>query len=102
MSSPTHGLSTMAKSLYRTENLELAALLRQLREDAGLVQSTLAERLGRNQTYVSNVELAIRRLDLVELRDYCSALEIGLGNLIAKWESRIEPTKPRRTSGKRK
>ena len=79
----------MAKSLYRTENLELAALLRQLREDAGMVQTTLAERLGRNQTFVSNVELAIRRLDLVELRDYCVGLDISLRDLVDRWEARI-------------
>ena len=79
----------MAKTLYRTENLELAALLRQLREEAGLVQTTLAERLGRNQTYVSNIELAIRRLDVVELRDYCSALDITLSTFIEQWEARL-------------
>lgn len=84
----------MAKSLYRTENLELASLLRQLREEAGIVQATLGERLGRNQTYISNVELAIRRLDLVELRDYCVGLNIKLSDLISQWESRILP--PRR------
>ncbi len=79
----------MAKSLYRTENLELAALLRQLREDAGMVQTTLAERLRRNQTFVSNVELAIRRLELVELRDYCVGLDISLRDLVDRWEARI-------------
>ena len=85
-----------AKSLYRTENLELAALLRQLREEAGMVQTALGERLGRNQTYVSNVELGIRRLDLVELRDYCAGLGIGLKKLIDQWETRIEQSpKPR-------
>lgn len=89
----------MAKTLYRTENLELAALLRQLREDAGLVQTGLADRLGRNQTFVSNVELGIRRLDLVELRDYCQGLDIGLVQLIERWEAVL--SKPRR-SGKRK
>lgn len=89
----------MAKSLYRTENLELAALLRQLREEAGMIQTVLAERLGRNQTYVSNVELAIRRLDLVELRDYCVGLDIGLGDLIERWEKRLQPaSKPRQRS----
>lgn len=79
----------VAKSLYRIENLELAALLRDLREDAGMVQTTLAERLERTQTFVSNVELAIRRLDLVELRDYCAGLEITLGDLVERWETRI-------------
>lgn len=92
----------MAKTLYRTENLELAALLRQLREEAGLVQTGLADRLGRNQTFVSNVELGIRRLDLVELRDYCQSLDISLVKLIERWETRLRPaTKPRRV-GKRK
>lgn len=79
----------VAKSLYRVENLELAALLRQLREEGGMVQTALAERLGRNQTFVSNVELAIRRLDLVELRDYCAGLGISLSDLVKRWEARI-------------
>lgn len=93
----------MGKSLYRTENIELAALLRELREATGLVQTALGERMGRNQTYVSNVELGIRRLDLVELRDYCAALDIDLRDLIARWEARIAPTpkRKRRPAGKR-
>ena len=93
----------MAKSLYRIENLELAALLREVREDAGMVQTTLAERIGRNQTFVSNVELAIRRLDMVELRDYCAGLGISLCDLIERWESRLQNTsKSKRGAGKRK
>ena len=92
----------MSKTLYRTENLELAALLRQLREDAGMVQTTLAERMGRNQTFVSNVELGIRRLDLVELRDYCASLNISLAKLIEQWEARIKPAGPRSSQKKRK
>lgn len=93
----------MAKSLYRTENLELAALLRQLREDAGMVQTSLAQRLGRTQTYVSNVELGIRRLDLVELRDYCVAgLGIKLQDLIAQWEQRIPAAAKPKSAGRRR
>lgn len=86
----------MAKSLYRTENLELAALLRSLREATGQTQTQFATRIARNQTYVSNVELGIRRLDLVELRDYCAGLNTHLGELIAQWESRIQPGVKRR------
>ena len=85
----------MAKSLYRIENMELASLLRELREAVPMVQTALAERLGRNQTFVSNVELGIRRLDLVELRDYCVGLGISLGEFIKKWELRIPPVKKR-------
>ena len=86
----------MTKTLYRAENIELAALLRQLREQAGLVQTGLAERLGRNQTFVSNVELGIRRLDLVELRDYCQGLGIPLAALIQLWEARLPQAKSKR------
>lgn len=91
----------MAKSLYRTENLELAALLRQMREDAGMIQTALGERIGRNQAYVSNVELGIRRLDLVELRDYCVGLNVSLKKLIEQWEARIERL-PKSKSGRRR
>lgn len=87
----------MAKSLYRAENLQLAALLRALREEAGLVQTALGARMGRGQTYVSNVELAIRRLDLVELRDYCAGLGIGLRDLVDRWEKEMRASEsPRR------
>lgn len=91
----------MAKSLYRIENIMLAELLRSLREQSGDVQTKLADRLGRNQTYVSTVELAIRRLDLVELRDYCSALGISLQDLVAQWEEAISAI-PKPPRGKRK
>jgi len=79
----------VAKSLYRAEHLALAALLRQAREDVGLVQAALAKQLGRNQSYVSSVELGIRRLDVVELRDYCAGLSLDLGDLVAQWEAQI-------------
>jgi transcriptional regulator with XRE-family HTH domain len=81
----------VAKSLYRPENLELASVLRELREATGETQTQFAGRLGRGQTYVSNVELGIKRLDLVEVRDYCAALGIPLATLIAQWEKRISP-----------
>lgn len=68
-----------------------------------MVQTAFGERLGRGQTYVSNVELGIRRLDLVELRDYCAALGIGLPQLIERWEMRIEQApKPERPTRRRK
>lgn len=92
----------MAKSLYRTENLELAALLREVREAEGLVQTALGERMGRGQTYVSNVELGIRRLDVVELRDYCSALGIELRDLVARWESRITRSTVTKNRGRKR
>ena len=79
----------MAKTLYRLENIALASLLRELREQAGLIQEAFGQRIGRGQTYVSNVELGIRRLDLVELRDYCAGLGVPLADLVKRWEARL-------------
>ena len=93
----------MAKSLYRPENLELAAILRGIREDSGQTQTQFAARLDRGRTYVSNVELGIKRLDLVEVRDYCAALGVPLASLIAQWEERISPlVSPKATKRLRK
>jgi transcriptional regulator with XRE-family HTH domain len=67
----------------------LRDLLRQMRKDAGLRQSELAERLGKPQSFVSKVETGERRLDLIELRDYCAGCGIDLRSFIGLLEERI-------------
>lgn len=62
------------------------ALLRQLRSDAGLRQSELAQRLGRPQSYVSKYEAGERRLDILELRDICDAVGVPLQELVRRFE----------------
>jgi len=52
----------------------VATRLRELREQRGLHQQTVAERLGRTQTYVSRYENGGRHLDLIELLDVLLAL----------------------------
>lgn len=93
----------MRKTLHRPENLALIELLRELRLGADLRQAELAQRLGVNQNFVSNVEQGIRRLDLVELRDYAAALGVPFLELTAAWDTRIADAirTPRVRSGKR-
>ncbi|HET7525594.1 MAG TPA: helix-turn-helix transcriptional regulator [Burkholderiaceae bacterium] len=58
-----------------------AAMLRmlvQLREDAGVKQTELAERLGITQSEVSKFERGERALDVLRLRAWLGALGIGL------------------------
>ena len=76
----------MAKTVHRPEYEALATLLRDARLKANLTQGDLAKRLSRSQVYVSNVENTVRRLDVLELRDYCLALGLGLERLLARWE----------------
>lgn len=77
----------MNKSIHTPEHGRLVALLRQLREQAGLRQEELAERLGVNQTWVSKYEVGERRLDLVQLRCVCRALGVSVGEVVNRWEA---------------
>lgn len=76
----------MEKSLPTKEHRQLAALLRALREEAGLTQIDLAQRLNETQSAISKVESGQRRLDLIQLSTYTRALGIKLRTLIDRWE----------------
>ncbi len=75
------------KSIHSPEHDRLAALLRQLREDAEVRQVDLAEALGKPQSFVSKVESGERRLDLLELRTYCEALDVSLVDFVGRFEA---------------
>jgi hypothetical protein len=51
----------------------LRSLLRTIREEAGLSQLDLAERLGKPQSFVCKSELGERRIDFLETLDFCDA-----------------------------
>lgn len=68
------------------QQLRLQALLRQLRENAGLRQQDVADRLGEPQSFVSKYESGERRLDLVELSAVCEVLGIKLSEFVAQLE----------------
>lgn len=76
----------MGTTIHSAEHRRLVALLQERREKAGLRQSELAERLGRHQSFVSKYENGERRLDLVEVRAICAALDASLVGLIRRWE----------------
>ena len=63
----------------------LAALLRQVRLDANLTQSQLAEKIGQTQSYVSKYESGEQRLDLIELEAVCKAVDILLTDFVERY-----------------
>lgn len=75
----------MEKSITTRRHRELAALLRRIREEAGLTQQELAARLQVTQSVVSKAESGQRRLDLVQLESYCQALGTTLTELVRRW-----------------
>jgi transcriptional regulator with XRE-family HTH domain len=80
----------MPKSIFSTEQIALQNLLRKVRSEAGLTQAALAKKLNRPQSFVSKYEIGERRLDLVELRQVCAALNVSLTRFVKRFEN-IEP-----------
>jgi len=70
------------KSIYSAEYQQLCALLRQLRQDAGLTQTQVAEHLAVPQSFVSKYESGERRLDVIELRYVAEALGHNLMDVV--------------------
>ena len=76
----------MEKSIYSQEYSRFLELLRDARENKGLTQTEVAQRLGQTQSFVSKVERGERRLDIVELRAFCSALGLSLLKFVEEIE----------------
>lgn len=73
----------------RTEHHTLLGLLKEMRIEAGLRQVDLAEKLHVPQSMISKYEVGERRVDLLELRDICAALEISLVEFVQELEKRL-------------
>ncbi len=89
----------MEKSVYREENLALLRLLRQCRVESGLTQGEFAKALERPQSFVSDIERGLRRLDLVQLRDICQVLGIGLVQFVERFEGALREIEPEQAPG---
>lgn len=62
--------------LHTPEYEQFLVLLTQSRCDRGISQTELSKRLGKTQQYVSRCEVGERRLDLIELHEWCEALGV--------------------------
>ena len=73
------------RDLLRTRRYEaLRAILKQARTDVGLSQAQTAALIGRPQTYISDIETDVRRLDVVEFLRLAKALKLAPATVIAK------------------
>lgn len=65
------------KAQHRRSYVRLRALLRDLREKAGLTQRELGKRLRRPHSWIYNCETGNRRVDLTEFCDWCLACNVS-------------------------
>lgn len=68
----------------------LMTFLRDARTRTGLRQADVANRMKAPQSMVSKYELGERRLDVLELRDVCSALGLSLTDFVRELEMRLD------------
>ena len=80
----------MSKTIHRRETQLLIKLLWSYRVAAGVTQTQLSAKLGRAQSFISDVERGQRRLDLVQLRDLCAVLGVPLGQLVNDFEQAVD------------
>lgn len=79
----------MEKTIYSREYAVLLRLLREAREQAGLTQTQLAKKLNQSQSFVSKLERADRRIDVVQLRTICQVFGLSLYQFVDRFEREI-------------
>lgn len=81
------------KNLLSRQRKVLLSLLKQARTNAGLTQSDLANLLNQPQSFVSKYESGERRIDILELRNICSALNFPITSFLKKLEIDLDEAK---------
>ena len=66
----------MPKTVFSQPYQRLVEVLADARRDAGLTQAELAARVGKDQSFISIIEGAQRRVDLLEFYALARALEL--------------------------
>jgi len=79
------------RSVFSAEYQAFLRHLRNARRQAGLTQVEVGQRLGVAQAIISKCERGERRLDVIELRAYCRALEISYLTFLTELESALTP-----------
>jgi len=79
----------MYKTLYTREYQQMLALLRAKRTAAEVSQVELARRLDWTQADVSKCETGVRRLDVIELRLWLSALGYELADFVRELDNSV-------------
>ena len=64
-------------------------MLRDARERAGLTQVDVSSAIGKSQTFLSDVERGVRRLDVIELWEICQAMGVDLTGFVARLEAEL-------------
>lgn len=76
----------MKKSRHSKRYQRLLIALRSARKEAGLTQKDAAAKFGAHASFISKCESGERRIDVVELVDFCRLYRTSLAELLARAE----------------
>ncbi|WP_321863486.1 helix-turn-helix transcriptional regulator [Pseudomonas paraveronii] len=79
----------MTKAIYRREHVIFLQELKRMRVESGMTQAQCSAALGRPQSFMSDVERGVRRLDTVQLRDLCQVLDSDLISFTKSFEQAL-------------
>jgi transcriptional regulator with XRE-family HTH domain len=79
----------MEKSIFSKSDAIFRKRLKAARKDAKLSEAEVGRRLGESQTFVSKCERGERRVDVIELRAFCKALEISFVDFIRDLDAEL-------------
>lgn len=67
----------------------LREALRSVREKSGKTQVQIATLLEKPQSYISKIESGERKLDILEIRNYCRACDMDWLNFLSVFEQKL-------------
>ena len=79
----------MTKAIYRREHVIFLQVLKRMRVASGMTQAQCSTALARPQSFISDVERGVRRLDMVQLRDLCHVLDSDLISFTKSFEQAL-------------
>lgn len=80
----------MPKSIHTDKYGKFCEILIKYRNERGLTQNQLAEKLGKPQSFVSKYEIGERRLDFIEVLELAKILHFEVGGLADLLENDLE------------
>lgn len=80
----------MPKSAFSDAHAAMVRTLIAARHQAGLLQAELAAKLGKDQSFISNIERGERRVDVVEFHAISTAMGINPVDLFRSFSDQVD------------
>jgi transcriptional regulator with XRE-family HTH domain len=80
----------VSKSVYSRDYRVFLEQLRLAREESGLTQREVAQKLDRSQSFVAKCEQGHNRVDVAQLVEFCRALGIPLVRFMEKYSAALD------------